>query len=197
MFPSHSLLVADSNLTSYLLNALQVTKQVMNMAALKTNLTSMLSSALQDYSVESLNQVIGASLSVVNDKDSCQGAQNACSDMKTTLLTYLKASTQLQDQSEASVQQQSTLLASMTSSTTGLESDASQSIVYDMLDSLTSAAGSTGLTETAAKAIGSTISSLFDLVSVSSSNDADDSNAKSEKKAAQLMGSMDNLLTVR
>jgi len=170
---------------------------MVNMAALQTNLTSMLSSALQDYSVEKMHQVIGATLSFANDANTCQGMQNTCSDMKTALLTYLKASADLQDTSAASIQQQSTLLASMTSSTTGLESDASQSLVYGMLGSLTSAAATTGLTDTTVNAIGSTISSLIDLVSVSSSGDAAVAAANSEKKAAQLLGSMDNLLTVR
>ena len=164
----------------------------MNMATLQSNLTSLLSSALEGYSVESLNQVIGATLSLVNDGDTCQGAQDTCSSMKTTLLTYLKASTDLQDPSEATVQQQSTLLASMTSSTDGLESDTSQAMMYGMLESLTSMASSTGLTTTAAVAIGSTISSLFDLVTVSDSPDT--AEGKTTKKATQLLASMDNLI---
>jgi len=170
----------------------QVTQQVVNVQALKTNLTSILSAAKDNFQVDSVMQIIGATSSVINSGGACSGDKTACSGLRETLLDYLSQTSAIQDASPGSVQQQATLLNSLTTNTEQLTTGRSQLLAYDLLSTITATASMTGVTPTAASAIGSTISSLF---SVFEDNQQQESfPVRANDAASRLSSSVDNLL---
>ena len=131
-----------------------------NIETLKTNVTSLLGSALSSYSVDSVMQIVGASAGILNNASSSTTAAS----VRGTLLTYLSSAVSLQDATSSTVSQQALILSKLTSRSSELSSSGTTSTAYSLVETVAASGASTGIDQTTATALGSSISSLFDTV---------------------------------